>query len=215
MAVDALIRDGTGSKRAATVTENHALCTQEIPGPPFGLAPHMRIFRQYLTADGTSAGSNDMLVDGSSTNVDFWVPPHAVNDRYIVSLSFLIADAGASLSEWGNTNAALANGFRLFYSDNTGEVDIASALQTNFDFVRLCSGRPSFGDAGTAFQAPNVVSTSDAYLPVLDIRSTFGMPWGVELRAGSSQRLTLRVRDNATGPDQFDVIAYGFERVPD
>jgi hypothetical protein len=40
-----------------------------------------------------------------------------------------------------------------------------------------------------------------------------GLPYGVKLDAGTTQKLTLRVRDNAgTAADIFTAIAYGFER---
>ena len=93
-----------------------------------------------------------------------------------------------------------------------GTVTIHDALQTNFDFIRLCAGNPSFGDAAGAFRADNVSSTSEGYLPILDFRSTFGFKWGLRLKVGSQQKLILRVNDNVTGVDQFDCIAYGFTR---
>ena len=123
--------------------------------------------------------------------------------------------AGQTLSEWGNTNSALTNGCRLFYTDESGEVDIHDALKTNWDFIRLCLGNPAFGDGSAAFRASNVSGASEGYIPFLDTRQTFGFRWGIRLAAGSSQRVTLRVRDNVSAIDQFDCIAYGFERLPD
>lgn len=186
------------------------------PLPPFGGAgsQRMRIFRQFLTDDGTSTGSSDMKVNGSSTNVDFWVPASPTNDRYITSLSFVIADAGAVLNEFGNINA-LSNGCVLEYTDEMGVVTIHGSLTTNFKFVRLCSGNPAFGTGNASFRATNVSGASEAFFPTLDLIRTFGFQWGILLKAGSKQKLTLRVRDNVSGVDQFDCIAYGFERSPD
>ncbi len=36
--------------------------------------------------------------------------------------------------------------------------------------------------------------------------------YGIKLDAGTTQRLTLRIRDNASVPNVFDCIAYGFDR---
>jgi len=197
-----------------TIDPSGAAFNMEVPMPPYGGEAKMRVFRQYLTDDGTSSGDNDMRTDGSSTNVDFYVSSQQENDLYISELSFVISDALAALNSFG-TLSALTNGCRLFYSDAEGEVDIHEELQSNFDFVRLCAGSPAFGDGNNSFRANNVSGNSEGFLPVLDIRKTFGFRWGLRLAAGTSQRLTLRVRDDTTGVDSFNCIAYGFTRSPD
>lgn len=194
-----------GDSKSARV-DNEAVVVSDGGYPPFGLPPKVRVFRDYLRDD---SGSNDMQV---STDTDFYVGAAPEKDRYITTLSFVIADASQTLSEFGNLNSALSNGCQLVYSDQDGEVTIADALQTNWDFIRLCQGNPSFGSDATAFRAGNVSGTSEGYIPVLDFKRVFGLPWGLCLEAGSEQRLTMRVRDTTTGVDQFDCIAYGFER---
>lgn len=156
-----------------------------------------------------------MAVDGSTTNVNFWVPAGQENDRYICRLDFVIADAGQGLNEFANTNSALTNGCRFFYEDDLGEVDIHDALKTNWDFVRLAGGNPAIGATTDAFRASNVSGASEGYIPQLDLRTTFGFRWGLRLAFGTVQRLVITIRDDCTAADQFDVIAYGFERLPD
>jgi hypothetical protein len=169
-----------------------------------------KVFRQYFTDDGTADGTSSMLVDGSATNVDYYIPAHTENDRYITAVSFLISDAGAELDEFGGITA-LTNGCVFEYS-RTGEiVTIHGTLKSNFDFIRLCMGFPSFGDDTSAFLGKNVVGASEAYIPVFNFL-TIMPPYGLKLDAGTSQRLTLRVRDNCSTIDGFDAIAYGFER---
>ncbi len=119
-----------------------------------------------------------------------------------------------TLNQFGNIGA-LTNGVRLFYTDEFGEVDIAESLTTNFEFVRLCSGLPSFGDGTTAFIANNIDFLSEGIIPVLDLKDTFGFRWGLEFRNGSTQRLVLQIRDDITGIDAMDVIVYGFLRLND
>ena len=211
MSIKTIIGSGDGTEITAKVDNSRALCVIENPFPPFGVNSGMRIFRQYLTDDGTSTGSNDMAVDGSSTNVEFWVQADPDKDRYITSLSFVIADAGADANQFGNITA-LSNGCQLEYEDTLGVVTIHEALTTNFEFVRLCQGSPAFGTGASAFRVPNVAGNSEAYIPVLDLREVFGFKWGINLQAGTDQKLVLRIRDNVSGIDQFDCIAYGFDR---
>ena len=204
--------DGHGTSKLAGVQDG-ALLSMAMPFPPFGVDQRLRVFRQYLTDDGLAGGTSSMLVNGTSTNVDYYIPADANNDRYIASLSFVIADASASLNQFGNVTA-LNNGCVLEYSDVKGVVTIHDALKTNFNFVRLCLGNPAWGQQANSFIANNVTGSSEAFLPVLDFRTVFGMPWGVRLLAGSVQKVTLRIRDDCSGIDQFDCIAYGFERSP-
>jgi hypothetical protein len=206
---------GSGPERTEVdVEKSGAISTVERPFPPFGVQQNVRPFRQFLTTDGTPGGSSDMLVDGSVTPVDFFVEARQDADLYVTRVSFIVVDQNMSLNNFGNI-AALTNGLRLFYTDELGEVDIAEALQTNFDIIRLCSGLPSFGDGTTAFIANNVDFISEGIIPVLDLKDTFGFRWGLEFRNGSLQRLVLRVRDDITGIDAMDVIIYGFLRLED
>ena len=183
--IKSAIIDGCSSNRAALVDEDRGVLVSINPQPVFGRETKVRILRQYLTDDGEADGDTDMRVDGSATNQDFFIPAHATRDRYITTLSFVIADASATLSEFGNLNIALTNGCQLFYSDDHGTVDIHDALKTNFDFVRLCGGNPAFGDGAGAFRGGNVISTSEGYIPVLDLRQQFGLQWGIRLGARS------------------------------
>jgi len=155
-----------------------------------------------------------MTVDGSVTNIDFTIDPHPTNDRFLKTLSFVIAGDGASLDEFGDI-AALTNGVDLFYSDNTGQVFIGEALKTNWDFIRVSAGNPAFGTGADAFRAKNVEGKVDAYIPVIDLAKVFGREYGVRLKAKSTQKLIVRVKDDLTGVDSFNAVAYGFDRLPD
>jgi len=205
----AVIKDGAGRGTSVRV-EDEALMVTQYTCPPL-LPQKNKIFRQYLTDDGLSTGSNDMLVDGSSTNVEFWVPAHADNDRYITAVSFVIADVGAELDEFGGITA-LTNGCQFEYKRAGGEtVIIHDALKSNWDFVRMCMGNPAFGTAVDAFRGKNVVGASEAYIPVFNFLALMP-PYGLKLDAGTQQKLTFRIRDNCSTIDGFDAIAYGFER---
>ena len=212
MTVKFHIGDGTGSNVTAKVNPNGSLIVETL-NTPSAVHPDQKIFRQYLTNDGLAAGTNDMQVDGSTTNVPYWVGSSSLGDRYITALSFEIADATSTLSKFGNITA-LTNGCTLVFQDSKlGDVTIHGTLKSNYDFVRLCLGNPSFGDGTTAFQAGNVVSTSEAYIPVLNFKNTFGIAYGLRIPKNSTKELVLTVRDDTTGVDGFNCIAYGFDLI--
>lgn len=212
MAVKANIEDGSGNGNLAKVSNEGFLFTQEAPFPPSGEETKITVYREFLTLnnDGTT---NDMRVNGSTTSQYFWVNAEPNFDIYITTLSFLISDAGAELDEFGNL-PSLTNGCRLFYEDNNGEINIGTDLVSNFEFIRLCQGNPSFGNAADAFRARNIVGASEGYIPVFDFRN-FGFRWGLKLKAGTNNRLVMEINDNVSSIDGFNATAYGFRRVLD
>lgn len=207
------IVDGTGNKNQVKVTKNHELCiTAGVGLPYFGVDQKIIPLRQYLTTDGTSTGTNSMLVDGSTTNVEYYIGSNS-NDRYITQISFMISDTGPTINKFGNI-AALTNGCQFYYTEiQTGIQYFHEALKSNFDFIRMCLFNPSFGTSTDAFMLTNVVGASEAYVPTLDLLKILP-PYGLQIKANSVQKLVLKIRDNLTGIDGFDCIVYGFERLP-
>jgi hypothetical protein len=210
--IEARLFGADRQRRGLSIDSVGAALVSDRNVPPFGVPTEATIFRQYML---DASGSNDMRVAGSlAVPQRFKITPAPNADRYIVSLSFLIADASSNLNQFGNI-AALTNGCRLFYSQEVGEFDIHDQLKTNFDFIRLCQGNPSFGDAATAFRANNISGTVEGYIPVLDVRVVFGFKWGLRLKFGNVQELVMEIRDDTTGIDALDCIVYGFDRLPD
>ncbi len=203
------IRDGGGTGEKARVLDRGVLVTLN-PNVPI-IDQKTIPFRQFFTDTGKPTGSRDMLVDGSTTNVDFTIPASQENIRYITSISWVIADAGANLNQFGNI-AVLANGCSLFYERPDLEVVIHDELKTNFDFIRLAQGNPSFGSADDAFRGRNVIGLSEGYFPILDLTKLIP-PYGIGLNPNTQEKITFRIRDDVSSIDQFDAIAYGFERL--
>ncbi len=191
------------------VFEDGMQVVSQFSCPPL-LPQKNKIFRQHLTDDGLSSGSHDMLVDGSTTPAEFWIPAHEDNDRYITAVSFVIGDGGANLNEFGGISA-LTNGCVFEYARSGEVVTIHDELKSNWDFIRMCMGFPAFGDAASAFRGTNVEGGAEAFMPVFNFLSVMP-PYGLKLDTGTMQRLTLRVNDDCTAPDVFNAIAYGFER---
>lgn len=213
MAITAYIEDGTGTGNTAKVSPEGFLYTQEAPYPPVETETKVTLYREFLTLNNNGT-TTDMRVNGSVTPADFWIQGEPKYDVYITTISFLIAGPNATLNTFGAITA-LTNGCRFYYDDDNGEINIGTALQRNFDFVRLCQGNPSFGATTSAFVASNVVGTSEAVIPIFDFRN-FGFKWGLKLRAGSLDKLALAVNDNLSpvaGLTGFNAVAYGFRRL--
>jgi len=211
MPIDVIITDpATGAQNALT-GEDH-LIVSPVPCPPL-LPQKCIVFYQYLTDDGLATGKENMLVAGTlAAPIPFWIPVAEDADRYITTLSIVIADDGADLSLFGAI-AALANGCRLYYDHATrGEIDIHNALTTNWDLVRLALAEPSFGSAKDSFLAKDVFGKVDAYIPILDFRRLVP-PYGIKLDRGTTQKLVLEVRDDIRAIDAFQMQAYGFDRI--
>ena len=180
------------------------------PHPPKDEFIHPLPYRQYMTDNGLSDGANDMRVDGSVTEQKFYVTPQTDGrDLYIGRLDITIADAGATLNQFGNIGA-LANGVKLeWVTQEFGTVEVNEAMKTNWDFVRLSGGKPAFGNGTTSFKANNVQGSSEGYFTSIDFDEIFNLRWGMRLRRGTEDKLVLTVRDDTTGVDKFDAVAYG------
>jgi hypothetical protein len=214
LSVDAKIISGYGVKNYANVTDEGALNVIVHPHPPTVDVTPLLPFRQYFTATGSSGGSNDMRVDGSTTPVDFWVTADnvATKDTWIKTVSVIISDGGARLNLFGALSALTTGIEFLHITNENGEITIHDSIKTNLDFIRLGLSTPAPGDGTTAFRADISGSGADSYLPVIDFEMTFGLQWGLHLRKGTTDKLVFRINDDlSTGIDQFDAIAYGVQ----
>jgi hypothetical protein len=169
-------------------------------------------FRQYFTDDGTATGTSDMKVVGTlAAPLLFYITAKQDVDVWVKTISIEISDASATLSKFGNVTA-LTNGVLFeWITNDKGTVEIHEGLKSNWDFVRLCAGNPSFGDGAGAFRAGNVSGTSEGYTPVMDASVVFGLPYGFRLRKGTKDRLQFSVRDTTTGVDSFNIVGYGVQ----
>jgi hypothetical protein len=211
MSIKGILKDGQGGTAGAKVSCEGAVNVVVHPHPPVSDALSAIPIRQYFV-DATNCCSNDMQVVGTLANpVVFSISADPIKDVYIKTASIIIADASAILNKFGNINA-LTNGvvFQWVTAD-LGITTIHEALKSNFDFVRLAGGNPSFGATTTVFRASNVEGSSEGYIPVLDFAAIFGLPWGLRLRAGTTDKLCWSVRDDTTGVDAFNVVGYGIK----
>lgn len=180
------------------------------PHPPKDESESAIPVREYFK---NSSDSNNMAVNGATTNVIFCIDAVQNFDIHIKTISIIIADASQTLQEFANSGAALSNGVLLEWSSSdVGDVVIHDGLKTNFDFIRLALGEPSFGTGTAAFLASNSVPTNiEAYIPVIDFEKVFGIPYGLKLRKGTADKIKFTIRDDCTAADQFDAIGYGLK----
>lgn len=211
MSIDIKVKDGREGTDHLKIDHNGSALTTPTGVPPENLDAILKPFASFLTDEN---GSDDMRVSGTlAAPIDFSIGSSSLGDRYIQTLTFTIADAGAALNEFGAITA-LTNGCQLIYqNDRLGDVIIGEALQSNFDFVQICNFEPSFGTGTSSFRASNVQGASEAFVPLLDLTDVFGLPYGVQIPQNSKLKLLLRVRDNTTAIDRFDVKAFGFDRI--
>ena len=206
MAISLFIRDAF-TKYAAHVTKQHQLLVIDAGYP--ALKPQKtQLFRQYMTVDGLSSGSNDMGIDGSSTNVDFYVEADPDNDRYITNIGFIVGYGTSAQPFQFADAAALSNGIQIFYETATrGAIDLHEGVKSNQDFFRLSHQRV---DANWEVRGVSAINDYGYFINIdLD---EFMPPHGLKLDRGTRQRFVACVKDDCTNADNFSAIAYGFDR---
>jgi len=190
-----------------SIDEDGSTSVYVIPKPPTGRKQQALPFTETLTLNGLGVVSS-MLVNGSVTQQDFFVSAKSY-DTYINTVSFIIADAGATLRNFGALSP-LTNGLEFYYfSQENGLYSIDSGLKTNLDFVRLANFEPSFGTGAEAFQGRDIVGASEGYVGIIDLEDVFGLQWGLKLRANTTDRIGFIVKDNITGIDLMNIKLYG------
>jgi len=200
------IKDGEGGKNHAKVTDDGELLTIGSPYPPFS-PQKVRPFRQYMTLDGTASGSKDMGVDGSVTNVDFFIPAISGFDRYITSLSIILGYGGTAQPYQFADSTALANGCNLYYRSLFGDINIHEGIKSNQDMFRLTD------DPVTSLWEVRGVNANNDYGYFINLDLTvISSQYGIKLDEGTTQRLVMTIKDNCTNADSFNIITYGFER---
>lgn len=209
--INVRIKDGHGSGNFAKIGGEGEVGVVVHPHPPIDESVFPLPFRQYFTDDGTTSGSNDMTVDGSTTNVDFYVSASEDFDIYIKSISIIIGDGGNPALNLYGSLSALTNGIEwIFQSNDQGEYELHDGIKTNLEFIRLGVDTGAIGTGSDAYLADVSGGGSEkSYLPTIDLKETFALQYGIRLVKGTKDKLIFRVRDNLTGLTTHNAIAYG------
>lgn len=191
-----------GEGELSVVIHQHPPIEEDVAGLPF---------RQYFTTDGLKSGSNDMAVNGATNSVDFYITASPEYDIYIKYITVEIGDGGApALNKFGALSA-LTNGV-AFYWDTQVEplYELHEGIKTNKEFIRIASDTGAIGTGTDAYLADvSGGGTEKSYLPNIDMKEIYGLPWGLRLRKGTLDKIIFRVQDNLTGLTTFNAIATG------
>jgi len=209
--IETNIVDGTGDNHPLKVNKGGEIEVIVHNHPPLVEDVISQPFRQYFTDDGTTAGSNDWTIDGSTNNVDFYIKAVPEFDIYIKSISVVIGDGGSpALNKYGALTA-LTNGVEWSTFDQAnGSYILHDGIKSNLEFIRIGVDTAGIGTGTDAFLADvSGGGTEKSYLPTIDMSETFGMQYGVRLRKGSTDKIVFTVKDDLTGLITHNAIAYG------
>ena len=205
------IIDGHGSGNRVRVGGEGEQYVVVHPHPPLDEVQAPLPFRQYFTDTGASTGDNDMIVNASlAVPQDFYIEAVKGYDIYIKTMAIQITDPGGALDEFGALTE-LTNGVKWVHKTNgDGEYVLHDGIKANLEYIKTALGQPAFGNGDKAFRADiKGGSSDDTFLPVIDCAATFGTPWGLRLKKGSTDRIIFRIQDNLTGMNVFNTIGYG------
>ena len=191
-----------GEGELSVVIHQHPPIDEDVAALPF---------RQYFTTDGLKSGSNDMAVNGATNSVDFYITASPDFDIYIKYITVEIGDGGTpALNKFGALTA-LTNGV-AFYWDTQIEplYELHEGIKTNKEFIRIASDTGAIGTGTDAYLADvSGGGTEKSYLPNIDMKEIYGLPWGLRLRKGTLDKIIFRVQDDLTGLTTFNAIATG------
>jgi len=177
------------------------------PHPPYEESISALPFRGYFL----NGVSNDMAVDGSTNYIDFSILASNNYDIYVKYISAEIGDGGApALNKFGAL-PKLNNGLGWYwFNQEEGEYELHEGITTNKEFIRIGTDTAAIGTGTDAFLADvSGGGTEKSYLPSIDISESYGLPWGLRLRKGSTDRIIFRVNDDLTGLSTFNIVCYG------
>jgi hypothetical protein len=205
MPIKNIIADGEGSSTTAGVTAKRALKVQQVPESAQGIPPedltNLRQLRKYLT---NSAGSSDLNVNGATTPAEFYISADAGITQWITGFRVLMEDENMDINtndfrRFGSVvSGPLTNGIQIEVLQS-GVITSITALPIRYlgDFLNYTDGYTCL---------PSSVGPS---IDFILFPFVFDKP--VVLAEGSTDRLTVRIRDNLTAVNSFKVIARGYQ----
>lgn len=153
---------------------------------------------QFLTDDGLTSGSPDMIVDGSSTPVVFKFLAHASEDTFLTQLKFVYS--GSQIDFDGisfGKSTALTNGILIEAVVNGGNVIPIGNVKANEEWMHLN------GAVYTEFGGINVLLATSVLFSGRE-----------KLAAGTADMVRVTIRDNFTsaiyGANWLQAMFFGF-----
>lgn len=204
MSVDATFLDGGGHGNRARVTGAPSLQVSHVHKPAVEIsekeAADVRLFSEYLV---NAAGSRDLNVNGSVTPVEFKLRarPDSLVFAEQLRLEFHSSNMDISSNESRVFGPAgvLPNGIQLFAEQQ------GTLVSLFFDPVTRISDFWLYQNS-LVNDVNAIASGVDLLMVVITLRSP------VALFPGSLDNLTVRIRDDLTGIQLFQVLALGGQR---
>jgi len=176
--------------------------------PPL-LPQKNKVFAQKFTTNGLAFGTSEMGVDGSGTSVEYYIGADIDNDRYITRISFILGyGSSAEGFEFADSGSALANGIKISYIRSDGSEVTIMNPKANYSFMRASGSSISITD----WEARGFAASGDYGYFVNILLSNIMPPLGVKLDRGTTEKMSILIRDDCTDADLFNCSAFGFER---
>ena len=203
------IIDGTGSRRKAKVTLDHALLVTNLDRDGFdtedAVLTRYKLFRSYLLGP---AGSKDMNVNGSSTPVEYSVTSDVGKVLYVTSLRVLLNGTYFELD---------TQDFRRFGTATTGGSPLTNGLTLNAEQGGIVT--PLFAEPiqrtghfmNYADDFVNLKNSVGAQEDFLSFDFHFESP--VVLPESVNDRVVMKVQDDLSTILLFQVAVRGYQEV--
>ncbi len=215
MPVDSLIKDGTGSKRAARVdTRNRVEVSMHTPDvPEAGEENRLRYYSELVGSAGASSGNVNMNVDGSVTPAAFFARSEGEADVHITEIVIYLEDSKVANKKFGDINS-LTNGWDLQVEESGVTTSIVSKAK-NGGQILVQTSPPIFGtDANKLNRVgdPSDTGENEGFLVSFNISES--LPGGIRLGRGTQDRIVSIVNDDLTGLADFEVRLIGYRHYP-
>lgn len=191
MAVKSEILDGLGSGRTVMVTEASALLVSTIPETARGMDPsYLNNLLTLVETFKNAAGSDDQVVDGSTTPVEFSIQAEPGVTKWITGFRMVIQGsaldiASNTIRKYSQAAAGLSNGIDIEAFQAGVTTPLApSPVQTIADYFLY---QREFVSLSSAISAQEDLLTFDV---------EFDRP--VVLVSGTTDRVTVRINDDLT-----------------
>lgn len=206
MALDTIIRDGTGSGNDAKVTSDNALKVSTVDiSISDQTIDDLTVKKQYRDWLRNSAGSADMNVDGSSTPVEFEETAEASKVKWLTSWRLIMHDESMELDtndfrRFGTAAIApgLTNGIECYFKQGGRKVDVF------LENVKMIGNFLDYADGYL-----NLINAISAQGDYLSFDFIFDQP--VVLPAGSNDSIIMKISDDLSSLALMKVVIRGWQ----
>ena len=176
---------------------------------------HSRSPLQYFTATLSSSGASssglNQNVNGSSTEVTYFLQAHMDYDIRVMGIVIILADSAVAHNNFGNVSA-LTNGWDLQVVEGGVTTKIIDEAKTGGQLIAQAGFGGAYGDGATSFELTNWTGNEDAQTVVIPIHDY--VPNGIRLGRRSTNRIESVVKDDLTGLTEFTVRIIGYKQFP-